>query len=207
MIAEIATIILATAMWGVMFGLEWGNFWLDMTFAASLLAVGGLLLQRGEIGRIFRFERSHVVVGIASAAALYVVFWAGDRISAAILPFAVEQVGGIYGMKAQMNPLAIGGLLFFLIGPAEEVFWRGFLQDRFQRRWGGVTGWIVAGLVYAAVHIWAWNFMLFIAALICGMFWGWVYLRWRSLWPGIISHAVWDVVIFVLLPVGPGGSN
>ena len=107
MIAEIATVILAIAMWGVMFGLEWGNFWLDMTFAASLLAVGGLLLQRGEIGRIFRFERSHVVVGIASAAALYVVFWAGDRISAAILPFAVEQVGGIYGMKAQMNPLEI----------------------------------------------------------------------------------------------------
>jgi hypothetical protein len=26
-------------------------------------------------------------------------------------------------------------------------------------------------------------------------------LRFKSLWPGIISHALWDVVIFVLLPL------
>jgi uncharacterized protein len=203
LIAETLTVGLAAALWAVMFGLGLYNFWISMTFAATLLAGLGFILQRRERARIFHFDRSHIYIGLATAAALYVVFWLGDYISAMILPFAKQQVGGIYGMKNSMDPRLIGLLLLFLIGPAEEVFWRGFLQDRFQKKWGDVPGWLVAGLVYSVVHIWAWNFMLFMAALICGLFWGWVYLRWRSLWPGIISHAVWDVVIFVLLPIQP----
>jgi membrane protease YdiL (CAAX protease family) len=43
--------------------------------------------------------------------------------------------------------------------------------------------------------------MLLAAAGSCGVFWGAMFWRFRSIWPALISHAVWDVVIFVLLPI------
>jgi membrane protease YdiL (CAAX protease family) len=43
--------------------------------------------------------------------------------------------------------------------------------------------------------------MLFLAALICGLFWGALFKRYRSVWPVLISHALWDVAIFLLFPI------
>jgi membrane protease YdiL (CAAX protease family) len=129
------------------------------------------------------------------------VFFAGDRISNLIFNFADKQVVGVYSNKMQLDPLYIGLLLVFLIGPAEEVFWRGFVQDTLAHKFGENKGWIIASLIYGGVHIIALNFMLFMAALICGFFWGYMFKKYRSVWPGIISHALWDVTIFVLLPV------
>ena len=45
------------------------------------------------------------------------------------------------------------------------------------------------------------NFMLLVAAAICGLFWGLIYQRERSLVPVIISHSLWDLIIFVLYPL------
>ena len=194
-------VALATLLWAVMFGLEWGNFWLNMTVSASALALIALWRQKDNLNRLFAYSHKFVLIGLASAALLYAIFMLGDWAASSLLPFATEQVGGIYAMKSQMSSLTIGLLLVFLIGPAEEIFWRGFLQDRLGERYGQMRGWLVAGIIYGAVHLWAMNFMLFAAALICGLFWGAMYKRWKSLVPVIISHAVWDVAIFVLLPL------
>lgn len=199
--AVVGTILLAALFWGVMFGLKWGNFWLSMSVAAAALALVGVWQQRGNLTRLFAFRWSHLAAGIGGAAALYVAFFLGDRAAALVFDFAPKQVEGVYAMKAETSSLAIGLLLFFVIGPAEEVYWRGFVQDRLSARYGGFAGWLVGSLVYAGVHLWAWNLMLVMAALLCGLFWGLVYWRWKSLWPGIISHAVWDVAIFILMPV------
>ncbi|MHC4715797.1 MAG: CPBP family glutamic-type intramembrane protease, partial [Planctomycetota bacterium] len=67
-------------------------------------------------------------------------------------------------------------------------------------------GLLVAAAAYCVVHVWAWNMMLLAAAAICGLFWGWMMLRFRSLWPGMICHVVWDVAVFVLLPIGEAGA-
>ncbi len=88
-----------------------------------------------------------------------------------------------------------------VIGPAEEIFWRGFAQRRMQLAFGPAKGFLVTTAVYALVHIWAFNFMLLMAALICGLFWGWMYLHFKSVWPGLISHAVWDLFIFIIIPI------
>jgi membrane protease YdiL (CAAX protease family) len=107
----------------------------------------------------------------------------------------------VYGTRSQASPALIALLLALVIGPAEEIFWRGLMQRKLEGRYGAHAGWILSTMLYAAVHIWALNFMLFMAAVICGIFWGWIYMRYRTLLPGIISHALWDVAIFVLLPV------
>ena len=198
-------IILAAILWLEMFALKNFNFWVEMSIAAPLLALLGLYCNHrcGEAinYRLYVFEPKHILIGIISAAVLYGVFYSGDIISKLILSFADKQVVGVYDNKALLNPTTIALLLFFLIGPAEEIFWRGYVQDTLQEKFGDNRGWIIASLIYGGVHIIAMNFMLFMAALICGLFWGWIFKKYRSLWPGIISHAVWDVAIFIIIPV------
>jgi hypothetical protein len=198
-------IIIAAGMWIEMFVLKNFNFWIEMLIAASLLALTSAYINHragAEINyRLYFFKPSYILVGIISATILYLVFFAGDYVSKLIFDFADKQVTGIYVNKVLLNPLVIGLLLFFVIGPAEEVFWRGFVQDTLAVKFGDNAGWIIGALIYSGVHIFALNFMLFMAALVCGLFWGYMFKRYKSLWPGIISHALWDLTIFVLIPV------
>ena len=149
----------------------------------------------------FEFRISHIWIGLTAAAGLYVIFFVGDRLSALLFDFAKPQIAGIYGTKSQAQGWVIGSLLLLWIGPAEEIFWRGYIQRRLSHAYGGWKGLIVATLIYTLIHIWSFNFMLIMAALICGLFWALMYKYYRSVWPGIISHAVWDAVIFVLFPI------
>ncbi len=224
--ALIVPLLLATALWGVMFS-PWTaphiDFWVTMSGSALLLAVLGLKL--GNLGDGWRgqclFSVREVVLGVASAALLWFIFYCGNFFSALLFDFARPQVGSIYSIKGAENPWLLAGLLLFLIGPAEEIFWRGFLQRRLatwigewigertgkwtrkrtDKRTGETCAWLLASLAYALVHLWAFNFMLLAAAFICGLFWGALY-RWRkNLAPVLVSHALWDVAIFIVFPV------
>lgn len=194
----------AAICWFVMFS-PWTspnvNFWGVMVGATGLLAAYALLNNGSRLRELYMFHAKWVGFGILSAAALYVVFFVGDRVSAAFFAFASPQIAGIYGTKSQASPAAIGTLLLLWIGPAEEIFWRGFVQQRLSEKYGLWKGFFIACAVYAAIHIWAFNFMLLTAALVCGLFWGWMFLKFKSVWPGLISHAVWDLTIFILLPI------
>lgn len=172
-----------------------------MTAASGLLAVWSICYAKEDRKRLFDFRPSYILWGIGSAAILYIVFWIGGAVSTRIFGFASSQIDSIYANKAQMNPWMLGLLLLFWIGPAEEIFWRGMGQRVLSKWLGSNVGWILGALVYAAVHLWAANFILFMAALIGGLYWGWLYKRFGSLWPGIISHALWDLVVFIILPL------
>jgi membrane protease YdiL (CAAX protease family) len=191
-------------MWLEMFLLKNFNFWFEMTIAASLLASLGLYFNHrcGEAinYRLYFFELKHIFIGIVSAAVLYLIFYGGDYISKLIFAFADKQIVNVYSNKSLLEPSIIV-ILLLIIGPTEEIFWRGFVQDTLQEKFGDNFGWIIASVIYGAVHLFSLNLMLFIAALVCGLFWGWIFKRYKSLWPGIISHALWDVTIFVVLPV------
>ena len=197
-------VLVAAGCWLVMFS-PWtaglANFWLLMTLSAGTLAVGALLADRRRLAEAYRFEPAHAVVGVLSAALLYGLFYAGNALSTWLLPFAGAEIGGIYAIRTEAPPALVGALLLLWIGPAEEVFWRGFVQRRLAERWGPVVGLLAATAIYTLVHAWAGNLMLLGAAGLCSLFWGLLYLRFRSVWPGLISHALWDLVIFVLLPV------
>lgn len=195
---------LAAFFWFVLFS-PWTaprvNFWLFMAMATAVLSAAGLWLQRDRLREIYAFRPSHVLIGLASALVLYAVFLAGNLVSTQIFQFAKPEIADIYSTRAQASPLTIGLLLLLWIGPAEEIFWRGFVQERLYAKCGRTGGCIAASLIYAAVHVFGFNVMLFMASLVCGLFWGGLYLKYRSVWPGLISHAVWDVLIFVVIPV------
>lgn len=177
------------------------TFWPMMSLTAGLLAAGSLVLDRGQLRSLYAFKREHVVIGLLSAVFLYAVFWVGHFFSTLILPFAGGQINSIYTIRDGADPLRIGLLMLLLIGPAEEIFWRGFVQRRLCGRYGLLCGFVFSVMMYAGVHVWSFNFMLIAAAAVCGGFWGLLFLATGRLWPCIISHAVWDVMILLLWPI------
>ena len=177
------------------------NFWLVMLVATFVLAGSALFLGRHDNRELYRFELRYLLIGAASVALLYVVFWAGRQFAEALLPFAGGQIEGIYATKSQAPAWLVALLLLGWIGPAEEIFWRGFVQHRLAQRYGPWLGLVIGCLVYTLVHVWAGNFMLLVAAAVAGLFWGLMFMRFRNVWPGLISHALWDALIFVVAPV------
>jgi hypothetical protein len=194
------TVLLAAGLWFFAFSVDWGVFWYKIAASALVLALLSLGLQPAAHLR-FVLTWRNICIGLASAALLYLVFWAGKAVSTAILPFAADQVGAIYGKGQGTSTWIIVLLLFFVTGPCEEIFWRGYLQRQLMGRFGGLAGWLLATAVYAGVHVWSGNFMLVGAAGVAGAFWGGMYWRLADISPVIISHAIWSTFIFAVLPV------
>ena len=115
--------------------------------------------------------------------------------------FAEAQVDSIYALKEGSDKWLLGALLFFLIGPAEEIFWRGYVQQLLEERKGKQFALVATSTVYALVHLWSFNFMLIMAALVCALFWGLLYMYHKNLLTLTLSHAMWDLTVFVLFPI------
>ncbi|MBQ7443863.1 MAG: CPBP family intramembrane metalloprotease [Bacteroidaceae bacterium] len=207
------SIAVAAALWTLMFSpctAPYMPFWSSMTAAALVLTGlaltfgGPASLGLGTAGRNAsrrRFAAGSLLLGVAIAAALWVVFWVGDKVSQWMFAFARGQVDLIYGMKGTMRPAELALLLLFIIGPAEEIFWRGYVQRTLARRYSPAVAFVATTAVYALVHLPSANFMLIMAALVCGVAWGGLYwLMPRRLGAIIVSHALWDAAAFVWLP-------
>ncbi len=200
MLSLILSFLFAMIMMLIIFGLKLVPFWPGISLTTAILAVWSIITAGAERKNIFCFKSWHIIWGIISAVILYLIFFVGNHLSGLLFESAVEQIDTFYNLLSGQSTVVIGLLMFFLIGPAEEIFWRGMIQRKLQNRIGALYGWILASILYALVHIWAANLMLFMAALVGGLFWGWLYKRTGSLWPGIISHAVWDILVFLILP-------
>jgi len=198
--AALAAIPLGAAVWVVIFAWRPANFWLLMA-----LGTGGLgALALGVRGVFPLQEGVHVrdlAMGLAATAVLYAVFAVGKVLAGLVLPSAGAQIGAVYLLRAQAPAWVIAILLMLVIGPGEELFWRGLVQWGLVRRWGPALGWTAATLTYGLVHLAAANVLLVVAALVAGAFWGLLYLRIGRIAPLVISHVVWDLTVFLLLPL------
>lgn len=199
-------IAIAALLWAVMFS-PWTaphvNFWLTMSVAGVVLTTLSLALSPDLLGVLkSTFSAKHIALGVALAALLWCIFWVGDKVACWMFPFAEGEIGSIYSMKDGTSPWLIGLLLLLVIGPAEEIFWRGFVQRQFSLKMNSTWAFVLTTAIYALVHIWAGNFMLVVAAAVVGGVWGLLYRLWpKGLWTLIISHAVWDVVVFLVFPI------
>ena len=139
-------------------------------------------------------------MGVLSAALLYLVFAVGNFLSRNIFSFAGSGIQDVYAFKMGASRFRIAVLMFFIIGPGEELFWRGFLQRRLQEKTGKYMGFFLATAIYTLVHLGSGNAMLVLAAAVCGLFWGYLYLRYGSITLNVVSHTLWDVTVFLWLP-------
>ena len=190
-------LILASACWAITFGWPGGNFWVKIGLSVAAVSLYSLFWQRPRIS----FQLRSFLLGLFSAVLLYFIFLLGNKLAPYILPGVKFQVGEIYSLGAGVNKILIFLLLFFITGPGEEIFWRGFLQDRLMKRWGNFSGFLMTTALYGGVHIFSCNLMLILAAIVAGAFWGFLYLWKKDLLIQITSHSFWSAVIFAVAPV------
>ena len=190
-------VLLAIGCWAVTFGWAGGNFWVKIGLSVLAVFSYSLFWQKPRIN----LRLSPFLLGLLSAGVLYFVFFLGHHLAPYILPGAKTQVGGIYFLGEGTSKVFIFLLLFFITGPGEEIFWRGFLQNHLMKKWGDFQGFVVGTLIYAGVHVFSFNLMLILAALVAGAFWGLLYLWKRDLLTQITSHSFWSAVIFAVAPI------
>jgi len=182
------------------------DFWWWMSL--NLILLIGIALKIDPLFRRSISTNLHdgipkkIALGILAAAVLYFVFFAGNILSRQLFPFAATDIAAVYDFKAGAAPARIWLLMTLVIGPGEEVFWRGYLQRALALRFGPANGCLLAATLYAGVHLASGNVMLVVAALVCGFVWGWLYFRFGSVLLNAVSHTLWDVAAFLLFPFG-----
>lgn len=95
---------------------------------------------------------------------------------------------------ASFVSVALG--LCVLVPLAEEIVFRGFVQQVLERNVGGTAGFVLAGLLFGAAHLDA-HLLLSVCAF--GLFVGWVFHATRNLTDAVAAHAVFNTVAFVQL--------
>ena len=200
------SLLVAASLWFAMFS-PWTaphiNFWGCMTLSACILTCFAIFFGGRE--SFGKGDGTSLVAtclwGFVIAILLWGIFYAGDKISQLLLPFSRAQVILIYNIRGDVSPILLSMLLLFVIGPAEEIFWRGYVQRTLSDCQTPLMAFMLTTGCYTIVHLPSGNFMLIMAALSCGIVWGGLYwLMPHKLKAIIVSHALWDAAAFIWFP-------
>lgn len=192
----------ALPTWAWVFRSKRFNFWARMTAGAGSLGYYALR-SRPEL-RSQLPSRHDVLPGVASAVGLYLIFQVGDRMARRIMPNGEQDIADVYALRTLAPRAVSGALLVSVIGPSEELFWRGLVQEAFVGRFGRWRGTAASAATYGGVHLVTGNLTLTGAAAVAGAYWGTEYALRPALGPLLVSHIIWDVWIFLISPTPVG---
>lgn len=89
-------------------------------------------------------------------------------------------------------------LLLFLAGVVapikEEAIFRGLLYPPLRQAYGRGKGILITGVFFAILHL---DFIRFLPLFLGGIILTWLYERSSSIWPSIIAHGIWNILMAV----------
>ena len=176
------------------------RFWPRMTTTGLVLGTYAILAR--PTLRHTRVRPVHVLLGASSAGVLYATFAVGDRFARRFVPGGSSDIADIYALRELRPRGEIAARLVTVIAPAEELFWRGLVQEGLMLRFGRWRGAVLATAAYGGVHAVTGNFTLMGAAGVAGAHWSALYAAGVPLGALIVSHQLWDVWIFLVQPTG-----
>ncbi|GAC1699183.1 MAG: hypothetical protein NVS9B6_10580 [Candidatus Limnocylindrales bacterium] len=200
---RLATIGLAIAYgaFGLTFRGPKTRFWQRMTNTGAIL--GTLAIASDASLQRPKLRPRDLALGLGIAAGLYGIFQVGDRMARRILPAGDQNIGDIYELRGLRPKGEIALRLAAVVGPAEELFWRGLVQRSALRRFGLLPGIGLSAGAYGGAHLVTGNPALIGAATVAGIYWS----IWAALGAPmaalVTSHVVWDIWIFLLAPTQP----
>ena len=193
----ILSLVLAASLWVLVFLVRPLEFWLMLSLSTVVLLLVALAVNRGT--NSVRINGSLVLLGLVSGALLYLLFYIGFQATKSF-PMFNEGVGRVYELRT-ISSYFIALALVFPIGPGEEIYWRGLIQRRLSERLGSGMGLFASTCAYALVHLPTLDVPLILTAFIGGLVWGFIYERTGSLFPVMVSHVLFDLLIFVIVPL------
>ena len=158
-------------------------------------------LLSDQSGEKFRPGTWRVALGIALAFILYAIFLGGNLAVKNLNLFGVSGSNeqSIYGLfSGTPTPLLV--VVFALDAIGFESFFRGNLQTIFSKRIGIGAVFLVA-VIDAVIHLSTMNPLFPATVIVADSVWGLNYYITKDLYSNIASHFLWDLMVFVLLPI------
>ena len=188
-----------------------------LTQGVAFLGVGYLYLrERGipvrSVGlRVPSIKEFGIVIGALVLSFVYLIA-VSQLLAATGTESAENQIAGM----AMENPEIVLYLLpgsFLLIGPGEELLFRGVVQNRIREEFSAVPGVIIASVIFAAIHVGSLvasdpSAVLVTVGVLMGpsLILGSIYEYTRNLVVPIIVHGTYNAIIFLsLYLVATGG--
>ncbi len=172
-----------------------GNFWVLFP-----VVQGGLLLFALVKGKLLVriLSKKQIAIGIGSGILLYGLFVFGKLLVLMFMPGLFEELESLYGLispEIWWHTL----IVFTIIIPAEEFFWRGYIQNRLAGSVSFRLG--LSVLLYAFAHLASGSILLVLAALIAGFTWGILYEKTKNILVPLLSHLAFDLLLFLIFPL------
>lgn len=176
------------------------GIWLALGGAAVGLGAAVLVLDHAAARRSLQASTRLTLLGAGAgcsmAAATYLLYPTLARLS----PFIAIDTARLYTSFRAIPPvIAPLALLPVIVG--EELVWRGVVQTELTRRLGPWRGVILGALAYALAHVPLGSPVIVVVALSCGTAWGALRAASGSLVPSLMAHLVWDILVFLWVPL------
>jgi membrane protease YdiL (CAAX protease family) len=78
---------------------------------------------------------------------------------------------------------------------SEEILFRGLILNRLRVKQGERKAVLISSLLFGLIHLNPWQF---VNAAIGGIFYGWVYVRYRNLWLTVFLHFYYNVMVYFM---------
>jgi len=85
--------------------------------------------------------------------------------------------------------------LYLLSGFSEEIFFRGILARKFFRSYSPFKAILFSALLFGVMHINPWQVL---NSFLGGIFYGWVYWRYRSIWLCVFTHIYSNLLVYLM---------
>jgi membrane protease YdiL (CAAX protease family) len=174
--------------------------------AATFISTGCMVAAAyysGGLRKITGPRPLSIAVGLATAAALYLVFYLGGAAIDLYHPLGVTSASesSIYSLIASpSNPLVLQVSVLFFDAAGFETYFRGVLQKGLTPRLGLGAAPVIA-LFDAGIHAVTLNPVWVVATFVTDLVWGITYHYGRGTQSSFLSHLVWDLAIFIVRPV------
>jgi membrane protease YdiL (CAAX protease family) len=180
----------ATKVWIFAFPVIW-HLWFDpQPISLSPIRGGGLV--------------PGAISGAVIAIAVFASYWFVGRhvVNAAML----RDEAARNGLDQPLRYLISALTLTFVNSLLEEFVWRWFVYRQCERLLPAWPAMIASASMFTLHHLfplrtqvgWMPSLLACGGIFIGGMAWSWLYRRYRSLWPGYVSHVLADAAVFAV---------
>lgn len=172
-------------------------FWVIFSLSLALLSLYAVKQETMDV----KGDLLHTFIwGLLSGTLIYVLFAMGKWM---IVIWDLPLLDQLFTLYALVKPIELWHfiVLFLIIIPGEELFWRGFILKRLSMTLQPIPAVLLASLLYASAHIYAGSILLILAAVVAGTLWGTLYLWKKNIWLCILSHAVFNLFLLILFPL------
>lgn len=141
-----------------------------------------------------------LIYGLGYGTAIYAIIAGGFQLLK-LLPVDTEQT--VSSFIATFAPSSIWHylLLMFIIVPGEEIFWRGFVQQKLKSYVSTVYAVLISALLFGLALGFGGFIPGALAGIVTGIVLGFLYEWKRSMPLLIIAHLVMIVLLFLVLPL------